>query len=673
MSIHNSSLSNAERKADPKPSNKNNEATESATILMTGSTGFIGKEVVKQLGGSQAQLLLLVRSESKARKALNAYGVTDFSRITCIQGDLSAPGLGLSDADRERALQANIIIHAGGTMDVTLKPLVAEQIFMNGAREIAELAEEIQRTHGLRHMIHVVGFMSPYGRKDSPSGSSTDEDRGNKPNRQRSLLSRYFHSESAYEHMKFEADRYIRQHAEQHSYALSVVNPSTVVGPHPTGITEQTGGIGMMIQAMRRRRMPLIPGGPQHWLPLVSNDVVAQTIVFLTRDRNPSGGTYPLLSRKADSPDMKELIRLLAAELDVSAPRWSVPLPIIHAAMKAGGTKISGIPPESIAFITKQEFGVQQTERLFQRMGQKLPEVSDLLPYVTADLDYRFSYPSQEDLPQGWTRTRKGSLAVLVHEGQGEPWVIVHGLMSGADDMLPLGNALWSMTGNPVWLVDLAGFGRSPVLRNEAKRKAFTGQVEAVKSVLEEVQGPVHLVGHSVGAAIAAVVMQESGRDNIQLAMLQPVWGASKDGLQRLISRFPRRMLQGLLSRMTPQQVAAQLNRADASEINPTLLEGYSRRASSGLKSPRIAGANADLFHWIQSHPYDKVLQTNVNAQCTLMAWGTTDKGYARPENIHSSVQHVELPYGHQFPLFHAEETASLLLKWKMNRSERLN
>ncbi|WP_179283010.1 MULTISPECIES: alpha/beta fold hydrolase [Paenibacillus] len=665
MSVHTSSFSNAERKTETN-SAKNNMATESRTILMTGSTGFIGKEAVKQLWNSEAQLVLLVRSESKARMVLNAYGVTNFSRITCIQGDLSAPGLGLTKADRERALQANIIIHAGGTMDVTLQPKVAEKIFMNGARGIAELAEDIQRKHGLRHFIHVVGFMSPYGRKNSPPISSANGDAGDKSNRQKSWMSKAFHSESAYEHMKFEADRYIRQHAEQHSYVLSVVNPSTVVGPYPTGATEQTGGIGMMIQAMRRRRMPVIPGGLQHWLPLVSNDVVAQTLVFLTQDSNPSGGTYPLLSRKADSPDMKELIRLLAAELDVSAPRWSVPLPMIHAAMKAGGTKISGIPPESIAFITKQEFEVQQTEWLFQRMGLKLPEVSELLPYVTADLDYRFSYPAQNDLPQGWTRTRKGNLAVLVHEGQGDPWVIVHGLMSSADDMIPLGDALWSMTGNPAWLVDLAGFGRSPVHRNRGKGMAFKGQVEAVRSVLNEVQGPVKLIGHSVGAAIAAMVMQESVREHIQLAMLQPVWGESKDRIQRLISKFPRRMLQGMLSRMTPQQVVEQLKSTDASEINPTLLEGYARSASSGLKSPRIAGANADLLHWIQSHSNDKVSQTSADAQRTLMMWGTNDKGYARPENLHSSVQQVELPYGHQFPLFHAEETASLLVEWQV-------
>ncbi|QOS76645.1 alpha/beta fold hydrolase [Paenibacillus sp. JNUCC31] len=672
MSIHNSSLSNAERNTSPYQA-KNSIATQSTIILMTGSTGFIGKEVVKQLGDSEAQLLLLVRSESKARKALKAYGVTDFSRTTFIQGDLSAPGLGLTKADRERALQANVIIHAGGTMDVTLEPKVAEQIFMNGAREIAKLAEEIQRTHDLRHFIHIVGFMSPYGRTNSPSISSANNDVGHKLNRQKSLISKYFHSESAYEHMKFEADRYIRQHAEQHLYTLSVVNPSTVVGPYPTGATEQTGGIGMLIQAMRRGRMPVIPGGFLHWLPLVSNDVVAQTIVFLTQDSKPSGGTYPLLSRKVDSPDMNDLIRLLAAELDVSAPWWSVPLPLIHAAMKAGGTRISGIPPESISFITKQDFEVEQTEQLFRRMGQRMPDISQLLPYVTADLDYRFSYSSQDNLSSGWTRTRKGNLAVLVHEGQGEPWVIIHGLMSSADDMLPLGNALWCMTGNPVWLVDLAGFGRSPVHRNRAKGMAFKGQVEAVQSVLDEAHGPVRLVGHSVGAAIAAVAMQESERHHIQLAMLQPVWEAPRGGAQRLISRFPRRMLQGMLLRMTPHWLAGLLKRADVSDIDPTLFDDYARRASSGLKSPRIAGANADLLRWIQSHPDHKISQTSVEAQRTFMIWGINDQDYTRPANIHSSVQRVEVPYGHQFPVFYAEETASLLVNWQMESRTSLN
>ncbi|WP_342571736.1 SDR family oxidoreductase [Paenibacillus sp. FSL R5-0749] len=219
---------------------------EPTIIFMTGSTGFIGKETVKQLAQGDAQLLLLVRSEQRAGTVLKAYGVKDSTRITFITGDLSISGLGLTTVDRERVVKANVIIHAGGTMDVTLERKVAEQIFMNGAREVAQLAQEIHGTRGLRHFIHVVGFMSPYGQRNEQGGYLQVDHVGDQ--------------ESAYEEMKFHADLLIREHAEEHNYPLSVVNPSTVVGPRPTGETEQTGGIGLLIQAIQKRLMPVVPG-----------------------------------------------------------------------------------------------------------------------------------------------------------------------------------------------------------------------------------------------------------------------------------------------------------------------------------------------------------------------------------------------------------------------------
>lgn len=73
------------------------------------------------------------------------------------------------------------------------------------------------------------------------------------------------YQESAYEEMKFQADAYIREHAKQYGYPLSVVNPSTVVGPRPTGETEQTGGIGLLIGAVQKGLMPVVPGGKSFW------------------------------------------------------------------------------------------------------------------------------------------------------------------------------------------------------------------------------------------------------------------------------------------------------------------------------------------------------------------------------------------------------------------------
>lgn len=628
---------------------------EPTIIFMTGSTGFIGKETVKQLAQGDAQLLLLVRSEQRARTVLKAYGVKDFTRIIFITGDLSISGLGLAAVDRERVVEANVIIHAGGTMDVTLERKVAEQIFMNGAREVAQLAQEIHGTRGLRHFIHVVGFMSPYGQRNEQGGYLQVDHVGDQ--------------ESAYEEMKFHADLLIREHAEEHNYPLSVVNPSTVVGPRPTGETEQTGGIGLLIQAIQKRLMPVVPGGSSYWLPLVENDIVARTLVFLSKEADPAGGTYPLLARKEDSPNMKELLHLLAHELDVPKPKGAVPLPWIQWAMKSGGTRLTGVPAESVAFITNRSFPVEETEALFTRMGQSWPDIREQLPLVTADLDYRLRYtPLPEDVPADYIRSRSGNMAMIGWEGEGEPWIIVHGLLQSADEMLPLGEQLWKETGNPVWLMDLAGFGRSPVHQVD---EAFEGQVGTLLKALDEFEGPVKLVGHSIGAAIVAAAQLRSGRTDIRLGLLQPVANNSNPNVLRWISRLPRGVMRSLLRLRSEKSWERMFSVYISGEDKKGMDHMMAKRIRSSLQSPRIAGANADLLRWIHSGKRGRVSSfswmkewADDHTNHTLVVWGKEDREYHYPQDMNSQVKRIDVPYGHYFPTFQYKETAAILAEW---------
>jgi len=626
-----------------------------STIFMTGSTGFIGKEAVKQLIDENVKLLLLVRSESKARKGLTSYGITDFSRITFVQGDLSVEGLGLTATDWKRALEADVIIHAGGTMDVTLGRKVAEQIFMNGAREVAGLAEEIQRIRGLRHFIHVVGFMSPYGLRNEKGEAMPTVNVA--PN------------DNAYEEMKFHADLYLREHAEKYEYPLSVVNPSTVVGPRPTGETEQTGGIGLLIQAMQKRLMPVVPGGASYWLPLVENDVVGRTLVFLTKEKAPTGGTYPLLARKENSPNMTDLLHLIAKQLDVPKPKWAVPLSWMQFAMKSGGARISGVPAESVSFITDRIWHVEETEDVFKRMGQTWPDIREQLPFITADLDYRLSHKSYESLPSGWSRTRVGSLAALGRKGEGEPWLIVHGMLNCADEMLPLGEQLHQLTGSPVWLVDLAGFGRSPV---HLGVEAFEGQVDALLTAIGEFEGPMKMVGHSIGAAIASAAVLRSGRTDIRLGLLQPVAHNTNPNMLRWVSRLPRGMIRTLLSRRAEKSWRHMLD-VHRTEEEGTITEStLAGKIKSSLQSPRVAGAHADLLRWIYSGKIKSDTSTSWIspwkradlANSTLVVWANEDREYHYPEDMNPQFSRIDIPYGHYFPVFQYRQTAAILAKW---------
>ncbi|CAI6084044.1 2-succinyl-6-hydroxy-2, 4-cyclohexadiene-1-carboxylate synthase [Paenibacillus sp. JJ-100] len=628
-------------------------------LFMTGSTGFIGKETVRQLvEKTNIHMLLLVRSEQRARTALESYGVRNFERITFIRGDLSLPGLGLDQADREHIKQARVLLHAGGTMDITLERETAEQIFMQGAKEITQLAEDIQHQGGggLRHFIHVVGFMSPYGQGDQQGEHMEANHKGGQ--------------ESAYEEMKFKADGYIREHAKQHGYPLSVINPSTVVGPRPTGETEQTGGIGILIGAVQRGFMPVVPGGSSYWLPLVENDVVAETLVFLIQDDSPLGGTYPLLARKEESPDMKELLNVITTQLSVPKPAGALPLSWIQRLMSLGGSRISGIPAQSLAFITDRTFPVQETEVLLKRMGRNWPDIREQLPFIIADLDYRLlPKPEAEAYPADYTRSRLGNLAMLGWKGEGEPWVIVHGLLQSADDLLPLGSELHRLTGNPVWIVDLAGFGRSPV---HLEQDAFTGQVQALIDALSEMQAPIKLVGHSVGASVAAAALQLSGRTDVRLALLQPVADNARDARFKLMLRLPRRVGRLLLRTRSRRSWARMFRSGNGDVIQEGGVERLAERVHGYLRSPRIAGAHVDLLRWIHlGHrqtasfwdTYGNVQDMGHEAD-PLVVWAEKETDYYFPTGLHKGYKKVDVPYGHYFPVFQFEQTAEILIDW---------
>ncbi len=507
-----------------------------SNLLFTGGTGFIGKQVLKRLVQGDERLLLLVRSPEKAAAVLSKQGFGGSGaaeRIRFLKGDLSEPNLGMNPADYERALQADIVIHAGGPMSITLGNAEAQRTFLEGSRRLAELAARIHEARGLRHFIHIVGYMSPF--HDGNVDPEADVFR----------LDHFMKDEGPYERMKFLADLFIRQQALRHGYPLSVVNPGTVVGASPTGATEQTGGLGILIHAVRKRLMPVVPGGDSHWLPLVANDALAGVIVQLAREAKPEGGTYHVLGRKEAGPTMKELLALISRELAVPAPRGSLPVSLLRSVMRTGLGRVTGIPAESMAFITERSFDTKATEELIGRSESRPLKVTELLPMVVADLDYRLTHPGAAE-PEHWTRERKGDLAALVREGLGEPWVIVHGLLSGADDFVPLAEHLHAGTGNPVWLLDLPGFGRSPLLRKE--RHCLESCAQAVSNAIADSPVPVRLVGHSFGARIVLETAKGAAGAKVgALTLLQPVLHRPKAGALRRALSGPRSTASALL------------------------------------------------------------------------------------------------------------------------------
>lgn len=122
------------------------------TVFLIGGTGFIGKQLVKELAKEDVKILLLVRSKSKATRIFQERGILKKAVMHFIEGDLTEIDLGLSAEDKERILKTDVIIHAGGPMDIQVTSKEAASVFLNGAKHISELAKSIHQLKGCNNL-----------------------------------------------------------------------------------------------------------------------------------------------------------------------------------------------------------------------------------------------------------------------------------------------------------------------------------------------------------------------------------------------------------------------------------------------------------------------------------------------------------------------------------------
>jgi len=119
---------------------------------------------------------------------------------------------------------------------------------------------------------------------------------------------------------------------------------------------------------------------------------------------------------------------------------------------------------------------------------------------------------------RSWT-PEPGPLNVSRRRGEGTPIVLIHGFTADSQSWAPFEKAL--QLGNPLIRIDLPGHGRSP-------RRRIAGFADLAKMVVQAFDdatngdGPVHVVGHSLGGAIAISLADIRSRRIASLSLLAP-------------------------------------------------------------------------------------------------------------------------------------------------------
>jgi len=348
------------------------------TCLVTGATGFIGRHLLASLTREGHPVLALLRQPQQLptlQTQVTALGGAG-ERVSALVGDLGVAGLGLSAVDRARAQAVAAVFHLGAHFAWRLPLQQARTVNVEGALQVADLAAAADA-----RLLMVGGFMLHNPAHLQRLGV-------NLPQPASSDWPRVYRRSGGYEGSKIEAHFTVQRRMRELQGRLACVHPATLCGHSHSGHLLPGQPLAGLIDNLAHGRLSAIPGSPQHWLPLVCVDFLAELLRLAAFDSALEGGEMLALDDR--TPNLAGLVAWLAQALQVSAPRRHLPIGLLHTLLKLPGLPtLLHTEPESLDFIQTQRFDTQDTQAFAARHGLAWP---DLESAVRASARYLFPH-----------------------------------------------------------------------------------------------------------------------------------------------------------------------------------------------------------------------------------------------------------------------------------------
>jgi NAD(P)-dependent dehydrogenase (short-subunit alcohol dehydrogenase family) len=311
------------------------------SYFVTGATGFIGRHLVERLLEREGTIHVLVREGSRARleELISRWGAEE-GRVVAVTGDLTAPLLGVSDADRTALAGVDHFFHLAAVYDMEADDEVNRQLNVEGTRSAVGLANEL----GAKHFHHTSSI--------AVSG------------RYRGLFLENMFDEGQtfgdpYSRTKFESEKLVRQECK---VPWRVYRPGIVVGHSQTGEMDKIDGPYYFFKVIQRLRGIL----PQ-WAPVVGLeggninivpvDYVAAAMDYIAHTEGLDGRAFHLTD--PDPKSAGHVINVFARAAHAPEFAMRVGRQIIDVVPKQVRGMVSQLPPvRRIVDQTLRDFGI---------------------------------------------------------------------------------------------------------------------------------------------------------------------------------------------------------------------------------------------------------------------------------------------------------------------------
>jgi len=264
-------------------------------VLVTGGSGFVGREVVRQL----KERGCFVRVMARARHDNPA--VDDWFMADLVQpATLNGVGAGM-----------DTLIHLAGYAHTTSKPYPEEvekhrRINLQGSCDL--VAEAIR--NGVERIVYVSSVKAG----GESSTDCLDENSERLP-------------QEPYGQLKREAEQQVLARCEKAGVHVAVIRPALVYGP---GVK---GNIAAMLQAIDRGRFPPLPD-THNRRSMVDVRDLAHALLLAAETPAANGRRYIITDNEAYST--RRMYEALITGLGQALPKWNVPGWLFRALGKAG-------------------------------------------------------------------------------------------------------------------------------------------------------------------------------------------------------------------------------------------------------------------------------------------------------------------------------------------------